>query len=280
VVAGRSFSPNFPSDALVAPTAAVPATTAAFILNEAAAKQLGWPISSAVGRRLELGRDPSFSSRAAGPVVGVVNDTSFESVRVRERPIVYALYPALVAPRFFMINGLSIRVASSDLAGTLRRIDATWAKFHPEFPIARRFLDADFEALYRDDARDGRMLGAFALLAVCIAALGLLGLTWFATETRTKEIGIRKAIGGTVWDIVRLFVMQLDGLVLVAAAIACPIAYFAMQRWLSGFAYRVATNVWLYVGGTAVALLVATLTVGLVAARAATTKPLRALRNE
>ncbi len=280
VLAGRSFSPNFPSDALVAPTAAAAATSAAFVINEAAARELGWSVSAAVGRRLELGRDPSFSLRAAGPVVGVVSNTSFESARVPVRPIVYGLYPALLAPRFFMINGLSIRVASTHLADTLEHIDATWAKFHPEFPIHRHFLAADFDALYRDDARDGRMIGAFSLLAVSIACLGLLGLAWFATETRTKEIGIRKAIGGTVWDIARLFVAQFDALVLVACAIGWPIAYYAMRRWLEGFVYRIDLSIWLFIGGAMAALLCATLTVGCVAVRAATAKPLHALRNE
>jgi putative ABC transport system permease protein len=115
---------------------------------------------------------------------------------------------------------------------------------------------------------------------VAIACLGLFGLASLATVRRTKEIGIRKVMGGTVWDVVALLTSGFGKLVLLANVVAWPIAYFAMQRWLAGFAYRVEMSPWIYVAAALVALGLACLTVGSVAARAAAVKPMLSLRNE
>jgi putative ABC transport system permease protein len=124
------------------------------------------------------------------------------------------------------------------------------------------------------------MLSFFAALAIGIACLGLFGLASFTTERRTKEIGIRKTIGGGVMDIVLMFCGEFGRLVLVANLVAWPVAYIAMQRWLSSFAYRADMSPWIFVGSALAALAIACITVGGVAARAASTKPARALRYE
>jgi putative ABC transport system permease protein len=124
------------------------------------------------------------------------------------------------------------------------------------------------------------MFTYFSSLAVAVACLGLLGLAWFATERRTKEIGIRKVVGGSVWDVVRLFTGEFSKLVLAANLVAWPAAYFLVQRWLTGFAYRIDLGLLPFVGGALLALLVAAVTVGAVAARAASAKPIKALRYE
>jgi putative ABC transport system permease protein len=120
----------------------------------------------------------------------------------------------------------------------------------------------------------------FSGLAIFVACLGLLGLSRYATERRTKEIGIRKVVGGSVWDVVRLFTGEFAKLVLLANVIAWPIAYFAMHRWLTSFAYRIDMSFAVFIGAAVVALALALLTVGGVAARAASAKPMRALRYE
>lgn len=279
VLAGRAFSPDFAGDAFVMPTADNPRPSGGFIVNESAERLLGWSQSSAANQPIELGADDAFSVRLAGPVVGVVRDTSFESVRVPIRPMLFLLVPK-GQPGFVMVDSASVRVAGDRLPETLAHIDATWREFLPEQPVARRFLDQDFEVLYRSEERQAQMFTFFSVLAIFIACLGLLGLAWFSTERRTKEIGIRKVMGGTVPDVVLLFTSEFTKLVLLANLIAWPVAYLLMQRWLAGFAYRIDMSPLVFVGGGLIALVIACLTVSAIAAKAAMAKPINALRYE
>jgi putative ABC transport system permease protein len=146
--------------------------------------------------------------------------------------------------------------------------------------VQRRFLDDDFEALYRGERRQAQLLTTFSLLAVAIACLGLYGLASFSTIRRTKEIGIRKTLGASVGNIVGLLTAEFGLLVVIANIVAWPIAYFAMQRWLSEFAYRIELGPFVFVASGLLALAVAALTVAAVASRAARAKPLTALRYE
>ncbi len=141
-------------------------------------------------------------------------------------------------------------------------------------------MDADFAAQYQTETREAHMLATFSLLAIFVACLGLVGLASFTTERRTKEIGIRKVLGSTIWDVVVLLSGEFGRLVLAANLVAWPAAYFLMQRWLSSFAYRVDMPLWVYFASAIVALVIAWLTVGVIAARAASAKPFRALRYE
>jgi putative ABC transport system permease protein len=162
----------------------------------------------------------------------------------------------------------------------LAGIDAVWRELGPDVPVIRRFLDDDFDALYRGERRQAQLLTTFSLLAVAIACLGLYGLASFSTTRRTKEIGIRKTLGASVPDIVRLFTAEFGVLVLLANVIAWPIAYFAMQQWLAGFAYRIELGPLAFIASGLLAFAIATLTVGAVASRAARAKPVTALRYE
>jgi putative ABC transport system permease protein len=134
--------------------------------------------------------------------------------------------------------------------------------------------------LYRGERRQAQLLTTFSALAVAIACLGLYGLASYSTTRRTKEIGIRKTLGASVPEIVRLFATEFGVLVLVANVIAWPVAYFAMQRWLSGFAYRIELGPFVFVASAVLALAVALLTVAAVATRAARAKPVTTLRYE
>jgi putative ABC transport system permease protein len=174
----------------------------------------------------------------------------------------------------------SIRVAGADLTRTLAEIDAAWQRLGPGTPVMRRFLDQDFEALYRGERRQGQLLALFSLFAVAIACLGLFGLASFSTARRTKEIGIRKALGAGVRGIVTLFTVEFGVLVVLANLIAWPVAYAVMQRWLAAFAYRIELGPFVFIASGLLALAVATLTVAAVAGRAARAKPVTALRYE
>jgi putative ABC transport system permease protein len=278
VLAGRVFSRDFADDALIVSSDGQQISGApAFVLNESGARMLGWSPTEAADQPVEVGGQAGW---LPGRVVGVVRDTYFDSVAVPVRPMIYMFGGVPSSALYGFIDTISIRVAGEDLEATLAHIDATWKALVPQRPIVRRFLDEDFEGMYRSEQRQAQMLTFFSVLAIAIACLGLLGLAWFSTERRVKEIGIRKAMGGTVLDVVRLFTADFSKLVLLANLIAWPVAYFVMQRWLSGFTYRIGMSPLVFVAGALIALAVALLTVGAVAARAASAKPISSLRYE
>src|SRR5690606_23316791 len=150
----------------------------------------------------------------------VVADSNFESLRFSVKPVLFIL----AHPSLGMTRIASVRISGEDISGTLARIDQTWESVVPQFPISRRFLSDSFEALYQDDTRLGQMFSAFAALAILVACLGLFGLATFNAQRRTKEIGVRKVMGGSVWSIVWLLTNDFSKLVLLSNLIAWPVA--------------------------------------------------------
>jgi putative ABC transport system permease protein len=279
LLAGRRFSRDLPTDVLVLPSPETPVTTGAFVLNESAARLLGWSAAAATNRTVDISRDDSFSSRVQGTVIGIVGDTYFESIEVPLRPLIYVLVPPV--PRAALpVNAGAIRVSTKNLPATLAHIDATWHALAPEYPVDRHFLSRDFDALYASTDRQAALVTLFSALAIAIACVGLFGLASLTTEQRTKEIGIRKAVGGSVTEIVLLFCREFGVLVLLANVVAWPVAYLLMRRWLDQFAYRIDVNPLVFALGALVTLALALMTVGIVAARAANADPVRALRYE
>jgi putative ABC transport system permease protein len=276
--AGRTFSEDFGTDRPAEPSDANPRVAGTFVVSELAAREFGWTPEDALGKQLEMSVFNQFQHSVRGPIVGVVADVHAESVRNAIRPAVYAIWPGDPSARG--VRNISVRVTGNDLTQTLAFIDATWARFNPGEPANRHFVDADFAAQYRAETREAQMLATFSLLAIFVACLGLAGLASFATERRTKEIGIRKVLGSSVLDVVVLLGGEFGRLVLAANLIAWPLAYYSMQRWLAGFAYRVDMPLWAYVASALAAFAIAWLTVGAIAARAASVKPLHSLRYE
>ena len=270
LVAGRSFSEASGDREIRQQPGQPPPPPAPFILNRLAVERLGSTPDEVVGRILNV-------SGRRGVVIGVVEDVYLESVRDALTPTLYLVPPT---ERSLELREASIRVSGADLDRTLTGIDAVWRELGPAVPVLRRFLDDDFEALYRGERRQAQLLTVFSVLAVIIACLGLYGLASFSTARRTKEIGIRKTLGASVPEIVRLFATEFGVLVLIANVVAWPVAYFAMQRWLAGFAYRIELGPFVFVASALLALLVAMLTVALVATRAARAKPVTTLRYE
>ena len=163
-------------------------------VSELGVRRLGLTPEEAVGRSLDA---------FGAPVVGVVEDVHLESVRNAIKPVVYAIPPRPQPGQPATLREASVRVPRGrNLPDTLAYIDAKWQELVPDQPVTRRFLDQDFEALYRNEARQARILLYFSLLAIFIACLGLFGLASFTTQQRSKEIGIRKVMGGSVSDIV------------------------------------------------------------------------------
>jgi putative ABC transport system permease protein len=280
ILAGRSFSQDFSNDRLVIPTAETPQTQGNYVLSELAAKQLGWSPEEAVGKWFEIRMCADCDDGAArGLVVGVARDIHFSSIREAIKPVFYFVPPDTMFG-FPALGEASIRISGKNLPATLASIDETWSTFQPSQPLVRSFLDESFEELYQSEQKQGQIFMYFSLLAIFIASLGLFGLASFTTEQRTKEIGVRKVMGGSVADIVRLLTWDFSKLVLLANLIAWPVAYFVMNRWLADFAYRININIFVFLGAAAIALFVAWLTVGGLAARAASARPIEALRYE
>jgi putative ABC transport system permease protein len=243
-----------------------PADSARFILNETAVRAIG--MNDPIGKRFILWQ-------REGVIAGVVRDFHAGSVREKIPPIVISPAQNGVVPTI-----LFVKTTSGDAQACVAAVESQWKKFNPRYPFEYRFLDETFDKLHREEARLGRLLDAFALVAVLLCVLGLLGLAAFTAERRTKEIGIRKVLGASVAGIVALLAKDFLKLVVVAVFIATPIAYWAMHRWLGDFAYRIDIEWWMFVAAGATAAVVAFLTVGFQSAKAATTNPVKSLRSE
>jgi len=206
-------------------------------------------------------------------IVGVVSDFAFKSLRDPIDPTVYFVDPA----QNVFIN---VRLAGRQIPETLSAIDRTWRQSGSQGPIFRLFLDQRVQSFYQDEIRQGQLFAAFAVLAVLIACLGLYGLAASTAEQRTKEIGIRKAMGADTRDILKLLLRQFAKPVLWANLIAWPVAGYMMWRWLQGFAYRIDLPWWLFLAASGLALFIAMTTVLVQSWLVACAKPVTALRYE
>lgn len=274
IVSGRTFNADIASDRLAPPIPGEVIRQGAFIINEAAALQYGWSDDEAVGKGF------SFAGNQ-GVVIGVIEDVYFETVRNEIRPMFYFIAPLQgQGPESISLRHASIKVSEKNLEATLSYIDEVWSEFMPSYPVSRHFLDTDFEVLYSTEQQQGDILKYFSILAILIACFGLFGLSSFNAESRVKEIGVRKVMGGTVMQIVILLTNSFSKLVLISNLIAWPVAYYAMNRWLENFAYRIDLSPIIFIGSGLIALCIAWVTVGGTAAKAASQKPVLALRYE
>ena len=260
VVAGRNFSRAYSMD------------TSNFILNESAIKAIGWKSPQDA-----VGKDFAYAG-AKGQVVGVIEDFHFESLRQKIVPIVLLNPP--VSPTDSYFHELSIKLTGNNISGALAAVENTWKKYLPEIPYQYTFLDENFTKLYESEQRQGTIFTVFACIAIFIACLGLFGLSAFAITQRFKEIGVRKVLGANISSIVALLSKDFLKLVLIAAIIAFPIAWYAMSHWLQDFAYRIHIHWWVFVLSAILALLVALATVSFQAIKAAVANPVKSLRTE
>lgn len=253
IVTGRGFSRDFATD-----------DSAAFVLNEAGVRALGW--DDPIGRQFTQGRQ-------RGVVIGVAKDFNLFSLHRNISPA--AMF---IQPNWF--DYVLVRIRPGQVGVSLDFLETKWAEFSPQRPFEYTFLDENFEVLYNAEKNLSTLFSYFTILAIFIACLGLLGLTSFSTELRTKEIGIRKVLGATVTKLLALLSKDFVKLVLVANLIAWPMAWYAMSRWLQNFAYRIDIDWWVFVQAGGLALIVALLTVSAQAIRAAMANPVDSLRYE
>jgi putative ABC transport system permease protein len=253
--AGRDFSPAFGRDSF------------SVILNETAVRLLGYKDpAAAIGRRWR-------QFGVGGTVVGVVRDFHFRSLQERIRPLAIYLNPRAC-------DLLCVKVDGSRVASTLEAIRRRWKVMLPDRPFDHFFMDEHFDRQYRAEDRFGRLFFYFALLAISISCLGLMGLASYSTLQRTKEIGVRKVVGASVGQIVVLLSRDFVKLVGVSFLVAVPPSWYFMRVWLNGFAYRVEGYWWVFLVAGAAALLVAVVTISWQSVKAALMNPVNTLRSE
>jgi putative ABC transport system permease protein len=246
------------------------------VINEAAVHAFGFASpSAAIGQVLPILPGPPGADTGA-QVVAVVPDFAFQSVETPIEPTLYQSGP----PAEWNGGLVSIKLAGRDVPETLSRIDRLWRATGNEGPIQRAFVSEHIEQLYRSLERNAQLFAVFSGLAIFLACLGLVGLSLSAAQRRTKEIGIRKALGASTRQILVLLLWQLSRPVLLANLIAWPVAWWLMRRWLNGFAERIPLQPWLFPAAGLIALALALLSVGMLAYLVARQKPVHALRYE
>ena len=237
------------------------------IINESAAKLLGYSSpQEAVGRNFDQwGRK--------GKIIGVLKNFHYKSLQQNIQPLVMRM-------ERWGYGLISIKVASANLPAIIKAIESKWNQLIPNRPFDYNFLDEFFDKQYRSEDRFGSLFTNFAVLAIFISCLGLLGLASYSAIQRTKEIGVRKVLGASVSNIVNLLSIDFIKLVLVAFVIAAPIGWFCMNSWLKDFAYRVNITWWVFAIAGIAALLIAFFTISFQAIKAAIANPVKSLRTE
>ena len=253
ILAGRSFSKEFRAD------------TNNYVLNEKALQVIGWKIKEAVGKSFTMWG-------GKGKVIGVIKDFNFKPMQHPIEPLVLKLNT--------WGGNIVVRTQPGKTEATIDALKKIYADLNPAYPFSYNFLDEDLDKLYKGEKQLGTLFNVFALLAIFISALGLYGLSAFMAEQRTREIGVRKVLGASLFNVVYLLSGGFTRLILIAIVIAIPIAWFAISSWLKGFAYHVQLS-WIafFIAGMS-ALLLAWITVSYESIKAAIANPVKSIRSE
>ncbi len=257
LLAGRNFSGLTAQDSL------------GVLINEAAVRQLG--LENPLGQYIEI-PDVSYS----GEIIGVVNDFNFRSLHEDVGPMILGFRQNPVR----VIDYFTLRVAGKDMTETLAHLEAVHDRIDQGTPIEINFLDEQLRRFYENDVRTGQLVGVAAILTIVVACLGLLGLTAYIAEQRTREVGVRKVLGASTPSIIFLLTHDFTKLIVIAALISIPVSWFALERWLENFAYRIDIGISAFLLAGFAALLVAWLTIGYQAIKTALLNPIHSLRHE
>ncbi len=250
---GRSFRPDYPADSV------------SVILNEKAIQVM--EMESPVGGKFDIGDDFLYT------IIGITRN--FHSL-----PLNYKIEPVVMVNDPDYYQKVLVRIDPEQFKSVIPYIEELWKKVAPNNPFEYHFLSERFESIYRSEIRAGKIFGTFVILAIIISSLGLFGLTSFITEQRTKEIGIRKACGAKLGEIVLMLVKETSQGVLIAIIIATPISWFLMRKWLQNFEYRTDLSWWIFLLAGLFALIIALLTVSYQSYSAGRRNPVDSLRYE
>ncbi|MHA4739038.1 ABC transporter permease [Dyadobacter sp. MSC1_007] len=257
LIAGRDFDPKISTD-----TAA-----SAFIVNESAVKRMGWTPKEALGKMFTIWE-------YKGQIVGVIKDFHFHKLNAAIEPFVLYSKPK------DGFNDLLVKTYPNQSREAITAIENTYKKYEKQTAVNYQFVDQALNMQYVTERRTGRIVLYFSILAILISCFGLFGLVTFSAEQRAKEIGIRKVLGASVTGIVALLSKDFLKLVIVAIIIASPLAWYATNRWLQDFAYKINIEWWVFILASAVAVGIALLTVSFQSIKAALTNPVESLRSE
>ncbi len=244
---------------------AIPADTGAFILNESAVKLVG--IKNPIGQTMHW-----FGKNHV--ITGIVKDIVMESPYAQTRATVFQMKPDWV-------NRITVRINPKlPMQEALSKIAPVFKKYNPGSPFEYKFNDDEYAKKFSDEQKVGRLARVFAVLAVFISCLGLFGMASFVAEQRTKEIGIRKVLGATVFNLWQLLSKDFVALVIISMLVAAPVAYYFMHKWLQAYDYRVGISWWVFIVTALAALLITLATVSYQSIKAALLNPVRSLRSE
>jgi putative ABC transport system permease protein len=241
-----------------------------FVLNETAIKRFGWTPEEAIGKQFNFGGrgdDP-------GKVIGVIEDFHFKHLHEKIDPLVLHLQPNYEG------QFMALKINTADLSEVVGEVEKTWKALLPQYDFEFEFLDKRFEQLFDQEQRLGQLFGIFSGLAIFISCLGLFGLASFTMEESRKSVAIRKVLGASVASILVMMSRDFLKLVLIGMLIAAPLAWYAMDQWLQGFAYNAGFAWIVFVYAAAVGIAVAMLTVSYHSLRAATTNPVNSLKEQ
>jgi putative ABC transport system permease protein len=261
LLAGRFFSTGFVDD------------TSGFsklVLNEKAAKDLGFTPAQAIGKRLHFdwqGRKINYE------IIGVTKNFHFEGLKEPIKAYSFEMQQGTY-------NYLIVQVNTQQMQSALRSLETAWKRLNTDEPFEYYFLDKQFQQNYEVERRTGSLITAFTIIAIFISCLGLYGLALFTAEQKIKEIGIRKVLGASVSNVVALLSKEFLQLVMIAALVAAPVAWWGMQQWLQHFAYHINIQWWVFVAAALLALLIALFTISFQAVKAAIANPIKSLRTE
>jgi ABC-type antimicrobial peptide transport system permease subunit len=257
-IQGRDFSRAYESD------------SAAFILNEAAAKYMGFknPLGETVTMKAGSLKDAPYK------VIGVIKDMLMESPYDPVSPTIFLLNKGRANFETVKLN------PSAEIHTSLSKIETVFKKFAPASPFEYKFVDEEYNKKFADEERTGKLASCFAILAILISSLGVFGLAAFTAAQRTKEIGIRKIAGASVFSLWKLLSKDFMALVFISFLIATPLAWYGMNRWLQHYDYRAGISWWIFVAVCFGALLVTLITVSFQAINTALANPVKSLRTE
>jgi putative ABC transport system permease protein len=261
IIAGRNFNKNMPTD-----------KTQGFIINEKAVKKFGWKNSAlAIGKTVQWVNPNTIIK--SGKVIGVVKDFNIAPLKSAVQPLVMHYMPQ----RF---QYLYIRFNQKNAKSVLASIQKQFNQFYAKQSFEYSFLDDTLNNLYSSEQKLSAIFYYFSLLAILIACMGVLGLSLYSIQQRIKEIGIRKVLGASVFSITTELLKEFVKPVLIAAIIATPLSWYAMNKWLEDFAYHIQINWIVFLFTTLMVLALAVLTMGIQSIKAAIANPVKSLRTE
>ncbi len=258
VVEGRNFSKEVNTD-----------EQQSVLINEAMMNALGW--KSIEGKNLSLGETDRRK------VIGLVRDFHFSGMREKIEPLMFFYNPDAN-------SNLNLKLSTENLAENVAKITAIWEKHFPDHPMDYRFFDEEFNELFKADEEFAFLIHYFTWISIILACMGLFGLSYFAVEQKRKEIGIRKVLGSSVLQIIVLLTKQFIWLIIIACLIALPLAFLAINHWLTDFQYRIdllsPASLILFMSGVLAVVLISIMTIGIKSTRAALENPVNSLRDE